>query len=160
MLFVTCFHAEYIVYYEKIKNSEDRDLAEIITREEQKENKEEPKLYRHKETTNYNLPREKVREVRYELLYRRKAYLKMILMVWAFQITFGIFILVDADNDSLIDFSKIPEIKIGLTRFICGMILHISCNAEIVNGMKMMKYSVNHHWKFSNYRMAFMAGFA
>ena len=30
MLFVTCFHAEYIVYYEKIKNSEDRDMAQII----------------------------------------------------------------------------------------------------------------------------------
>ena len=39
------------------------------------------------------------------------------------------------------------------------MLLHIHCNAEIVNGLTMMKFAVNHHWKFSNYRVAFMAGF-
>ena len=84
----------------------------------------------------------------------------MILMTWAFQVTFGLFILTDAINGNDLDFSRIITVKIGLTRFICGMLLHISCNAEIVNGLKMMKFSVNHHWKFSNYRVAFMAGFA
>ena len=30
MLFVTCFHPEYIVYYEKVKSSDDRDMNQII----------------------------------------------------------------------------------------------------------------------------------
>ena len=39
------------------------------------------------------------------------------------------------------------------------MLLHIHCNTEILNALNMMKYAVNHHWKFSNYRVAFLAGF-
>ena len=30
MLFVTCFHPEYIVYCEKVKSSDDRDMNQII----------------------------------------------------------------------------------------------------------------------------------
>lgn len=38
------------------------------------------------------------------------------------------------------------------------MVLHIMINDEIFNGLKMIKYSVNHPWKFSNTKMAFAAG--
>ena len=37
--------------------------------------------------------------------------------------------------------------------------MHIIINDEIFNGLKIMKYSVNHYWKFSNPIMAFAAGF-
>ena len=37
--------------------------------------------------------------------------------------------------------------------------MHIQCNDEIVNGLRMMKFSCNHWWKFSNYRLAYFAGF-
>ena len=82
----------------------------------------------------------------------------MLLAVWTFQIAFGLFILVDAYEAGDLGFTDLPEIKIGLTRFICGMIMHMQCNDELVNGLKMMKYSVNHYWKFSNYRLAFLSG--
>ena len=36
--------------------------------------------------------------------------------------------------------------------------MHIIINDEIFNGMKMLKYSVNHPWKFSNPQMAYAAG--
>ena len=32
-------------------------------------------------------------------------------------------------------------------------------NNEIFNGLKMIKYSVNHPWKFKNEEIAFLAGF-
>ena len=52
-----------------------------------------------------------------------------------------------------------PAVEIGFIRFIASMIFHVIINDEIFNGMKMIKYSVNHPWKFSNPQMAFLAGF-
>ena len=37
MLFVTCFHPEYIVYCEKVKSSDDRDFNQIIERQKERE---------------------------------------------------------------------------------------------------------------------------
>lgn len=39
------------------------------------------------------------------------------------------------------------------------MVMHIILNDEIFNGMKMMKFSINHSWKFSNPNLAFATGF-
>ena len=49
--------------------------------------------------------------------------------------------------------------RVGLTRFICGIMMHIACTGEFCNGMKMMKFAVNHDWKFVNYHLAFLPGF-
>ena len=49
-------------------------------------------------------------------------------MVWAFKVTFGILILIHAQRDNSIDFQKIPELKIVIARFICGMIMHVVAN--------------------------------
>jgi len=43
-------------------------------------------------------------------------------------------------------------------RFICGIVLHVSLSAELKQGLGMMKYAVNHHWKFVNYKFAFLSG--
>ena len=83
----------------------------------------------------------------------------MIMAVWTFQIAFGAYILVDASLNEEFEFKEVPDTKIGLSRFICGVIMHIYCTNEIFNGMRIMKYALNHHWKFSNYRLAFLPGF-
>ena len=54
----------------------------------------------------------------------------MILAVWTFQIAFGFYILFDAFADDALDFAEAPELKIGLTRFVCGVVMHMSCNNE------------------------------
>ena len=38
------------------------------------------------------------------------------------------------------------------------MIMQTWVDEEIRNGMKMMKYSVNHWWKFKHHRVAFTVG--
>lgn len=38
------------------------------------------------------------------------------------------------------------------------MMMHIFCINEFKNGLSLMKYAVNHSWKFSNYRIAFLSG--
>ena len=43
-------------------------------------------------------------------------------------------------------------------RFICGIVLHVSLTAELQQGMNMMKYAVNHPWKFVDYRVAYFTG--
>ena len=38
------------------------------------------------------------------------------------------------------------------------MVMHIILNDEMFNGLKMMKYAVNHWWKFSNPFIAWLSG--
>lgn len=78
--------------------------------------------------------------------------------VWIFQVSFSILILVEANNQNELNFETVPELKIGFTRFIAMMVMHVVVTAEIQNGMKMMKYASNHYWKFSNPRLAWLAG--
>ena len=79
------------------------------------------------------------------------------------QLSFALFILVDAyqscDEELRLKIDEIPDVKIGFTRFISGMIMHIMTNEEMKNGMRMMKYAANHWWKFKYHRIAFLAGF-
>ena len=37
--------------------------------------------------------------------------------------------------------------------------MHVSLQGDLMMGMRMMKYSVNHTWKFINWQQAFFAGF-
>lgn len=44
-------------------------------------------------------------------------------------------------------------------RFICAVILHLSLTDEVTDGLKMMKYAVNHDYRFNNYIIAYISGF-
>jgi hypothetical protein len=44
-------------------------------------------------------------------------------------------------------------------RFICATILHLSLIDEVSAGLEMMKYAVNHSYKFERYSIAWLAGF-
>ena len=43
-------------------------------------------------------------------------------------------------------------------RFVCGIVLHMILSPELEQGLSLMKYALNHHWKFINYRHAFLGG--
>jgi len=51
------------------------------------------------------------------------------------------------------------SIFIMFARFICATILHLSCVDEISAGLEMMKYAVNHPYKFEHFSVAWMSGF-
>jgi hypothetical protein len=44
-------------------------------------------------------------------------------------------------------------------RFICATILHLSLIDEVSAGLEMMKYAVNHPYKFERFSIAWLAGF-
>ena len=52
-----------------------------------------------------------------------------------------------------------PSIVVVISRFICGLFLHISQEDEAKAAFKMMKYVTNHPWKFANWKFAFFTNF-
>ena len=52
-----------------------------------------------------------------------------------------------------------PSIWIVVIRFICGIVMHYSIQNEFTEGLRMMKFVVNHPWKFRYVFSAFMIGF-
>jgi len=89
--------------------------------------------------------------------------LSQALAIWTFQIGFTLFILIDSyqsDEEGVtLNLTEIPNTNIAFARFIAGMIMHIHINMEILNGFRMMKYAINHWWKFKYHRSAVFAGF-
>jgi hypothetical protein len=45
-----------------------------------------------------------------------------------------------------------------ISRWICALFLHLSLNDEVENAFRMMKYSMNHPWKFDSWYTAFRCG--
>ena len=86
----------------------------------------------------------------------------MLTAVLIFQMAFAGFILIDSDDPrhkTLLRFSLPDSLQIGFTRFVAAMVMHIYLHAEIFNGLKIMKYSINHEWKFKHPSRAFTVGF-
>lgn len=46
-----------------------------------------------------------------------------------------------------------------MTRFLCAVFLHISLTGETLQGLLLMKYAVNHPWRFDGWAQAFLVGF-
>ena len=44
-------------------------------------------------------------------------------------------------------------------RFICGTILHLSLLDEVTKGLLNMKFALNHHYLFHDYKKAALVGF-
>ena len=43
-------------------------------------------------------------------------------------------------------------------QFIAGMLMQMAINHEVANGLKMMKYVLNHQWKFEYPTLGYIAG--
>ena len=55
-------------------------------------------------------------------------------------------------DESYENYEEFPtDMPLVLTRFICGSVLHFYLLEEINQGFAMMKYSLNHDWKFSSW---------
>ena len=56
-------------------------------------------------------------------------------------------------------FSSQLEVGFGITRLITSIVMHILIQPEFEQSLMIMKYSINHSWKFQSYTLAFMTGF-
>lgn len=79
------------------------------------------------------------------------------------QITMGAFLYYEVFHPTIATAGSFsdppPGIIVVLSRWICALFLHVAMKDEADLGFKIMKYSMNHPWKFHNWWMAFMVGF-
>ena len=170
MIFATCFHPEYVKAIDDEKDKKEALLDEIIEDFKAEPNKQVPpygvKVYADKPKDpgpSDPAPADEeyfteLKKVRRRLRYDKDNFLSQLMAVWLFQVSFTVFILIDAmpipwveeewTGDGKINLQVLPKVKIAYIRFVAGMIMHVQVNSEIVNGMRMMKYTVNHWWKF------------
>ena len=80
-------------------------------------------------------------------------------VIFQFGITFLIITNALTEEEMVVSFEEAPRLTIGITRFVAAMVMHIILNSEMFNGLKMMKYSVNHWWKFDAPFIAWFTGF-
>ena len=72
--------------------------------------------------------------------------------------SFTIFILVDAWEQDKLILEPPDDTKLAFARFAAGMLMQTLTDEEIRNGLKMMKYTTNHWWKFKHHRVAYSVG--
>ena len=90
----------------------------------------------------------------------RTTMLSKTMTIFTFQALLCVFLIWRTISDQVNDpcVVSIPEPGTAFARFITGFMMHITMNNELQSGLRKMKYAVNHHWKFSNWSIAFLAG--
>ena len=82
--------------------------------------------------------------------------MKKLIAVWIFQIVFcGAIFMYVLEQDH---FKDVPTVTMTICRLIAGLLLQMIINSEVQNGLSIMKYSVNHYWKFRYNGLAYTAG--
>ena len=67
----------------------------------------------------------------------------------------------EANSETKDVFKKFPEgFDVVITRFLCAIFLHISLDLKFREAFSMMKYALNHPWKFRNWLDAYFIGLA
>lgn len=82
-------------------------------------------------------------------------------MCWIVSVLICFYLLKELFNEENINnLKQYPnKTEVIVTRFICGLVLHMNLQEEIKAGFNYMKFALNHHYRFSNYKNAFFAGF-
>ena len=83
--------------------------------------------------------------------------LSKLLAVFGFQFFFCWAIITTVDLDDPL--SKVPSVFQSFCQFIAGMLMQMTINYEAAHGLRLMKYTLNHEWKFKYPYTAFMSGF-
>jgi hypothetical protein len=93
---------------------------------------------------------------------KQSVFLSQVMVVWVSQILLSGLITYEvlSDPDILEALSTYPEnYWIVAARFVCGIVLHMALQDELKQGLDNMKYSLNHTWRFENYKIAWLSGF-
>jgi len=102
------------------------------------------------------------RKLKWRIEHDKNNYMSQTFGCWLFQISSVILILYSrrdsADSVVFGDISLNDNISISFSRFLAIMIMHVYVLDEIKNGMQIMKYAMNHWWKFKYPGYAFLAG--
>lgn len=80
-----------------------------------------------------------------------QADFKNMLIVWLFQVLVCWYVVKNTEMILENVFSKQISSRYGVLRILVMLIMHIQVISEFDQGIKMMKYAVNHPWKFRSF---------
>jgi hypothetical protein len=63
------------------------------------------------------------------------------------------------EEHSNFDIKPAKSLDMMIARFVASMMMHINVEKDVRAGLRMMKYAVNHHERFTNVYAAFMIAF-
>lgn len=92
---------------------------------------------------------------------RHSQYLAQTLVVFGSQVLLCSLLVHDFfDEEADSKINKMPSsVWIVSARFICCVILHMSLQDELRTGLSIMKFTLNHSYRFDDARIAFLSGF-
>ena len=160
LIFASTLRPEYVLHY-KMKHKKKEALVEAAMHEHHAKNTRPlpSGVIVYEDVVHPVDEKEDVKEIERELRNAMNGYFSQLMAVWLFQISFVVIIIVDSYETANVEmFTPPSSTRIAFARFIAGMILQTMVDDELQNGMKMMKYSVNHWWKFKHHRVAFTVG--
>ena len=98
---------------------------------------------------------------RAKLLHDRSFLLTQMVTVWLLQFTLLAYIAQDTYLQVDLEFPQaIPSLRITLTRFITGLVMHLALGPKLNQGLQKMKFALNHAWRFDTACLAAAAGFS
>lgn len=83
---------------------------------------------------------------------------KNMLVIWFFQAAICFYVVLGTEIEIDEVFEQQLKVEFGVSRIITMIIMHILMKDEFDQSINMMKYALNHPWKFRNYRIAFLTG--
>ena len=97
-------------------------------------------------------------------LVRKSSVLGSVLVLFAMQMVLVYLVLLEVITDPPEEgvWQTMPnDTLLVVSKFVCGIVLHVFLSGELDQGYMLMKYSVNHPWKFDGleYMVAWLAGF-
>ena len=81
------------------------------------------------------------------------------IIVWFIQGMVCWFLIAKSEINIIEEIPAASRPELSLMRLIVTLVTHVTMQEGIVQGMSMMKFALNHHWKFWDYNMAFVTGF-
>ena len=108
------------------------------------------------------MDRQKVQQFRRKLDANRRSMMSRFRFLIISQVAMAVFLYYQVFNPSVASAGSFdqppPDLIVVLSRWICALFLHISMKDEADLGLKIMKYSINHPWKFNDWVSAFCVG--
>ena len=117
-----------------------------------------PRYWDEDEIPKFDEPEESSK-IRQTLKFSMHNSLIKLLTVNTFQLFFCFAIAYTETENLSSNLDKVPPVSQSFCQFIAGMLMQMNINYEAAQGMMMMKYALNHQWKFKHPHIAFMAGF-
>ena len=82
------------------------------------------------------------------------------LVLIQFSLTIFLGLEIFLDKEKMEAFRAIPpNLRNVICRFFCAIFLHINLSAELAQTFNIMKYAMNHPWKFNSWHSALLVGF-